>query len=236
MSLWRQLDIFRDWTPPPPLAPRPAPRQPRRDLAERSMDQALHKRPDPVAVYKQSISHGFDSCRGRWWYCSRSDLGRLIAQGAAITKGRRSDKARRALTPEQEADIVRRSRSSAASPTPRPPSRSTKAWSAPSSEKGVATRAPPPGRPPTVPPRPSASPHGSPGGQRERPDNRRRPGRALTGGAGTTAARRHLPPRQASTGRSCAKSSPAAASPAPAILAALALARCRAIRQPPEEA
>lgn len=70
------------------------------------MDMALHERPDPVKVYRQSITHGFDSCAGRWYWCSRSDLGRLISQGRALTVGERSQKARRALTPEQEAEVV----------------------------------------------------------------------------------------------------------------------------------
>ncbi|WP_342163181.1 hypothetical protein [Methylobacterium sp. SD21] len=106
MRLWQQLDIFKDWTPPPPQVPRPLPQYARRDLAERSMDQALHERPDPVKVYRQSITHGFDSCAGRWWWCSRTDLGRLISQGRAIIVGKRSAKARRSLTAEQEADVV----------------------------------------------------------------------------------------------------------------------------------
>lgn len=97
----RQMSLF-DWTPPPPARVRP----PRRDEAERSMTAALHVRPDPVRVYRQSVSHGYESCRGRWWWMSKSDLGRMIAQGRAITVGERSAKVRRNLSPAQEEEVV----------------------------------------------------------------------------------------------------------------------------------
>lgn len=97
----RQMILF-DWTPPPPPRSRP----PRRDEAERTMMAALHERPDPVRVYRQSVSHGFESCALRWWWVSRSDLGRMISQGRALTVGERSAKVRRGLTLQQEEEVV----------------------------------------------------------------------------------------------------------------------------------
>lgn len=70
------------------------------------MDQALRVRPSPVTAYRLSISHGFEACAERWSWCSRSDLGRLISQGRALTRGERSEKARRPLTPAQEVEVV----------------------------------------------------------------------------------------------------------------------------------
>ncbi|UYW28297.1 hypothetical protein OKC48_07220 [Methylorubrum extorquens] len=70
------------------------------------MTASLHVRPDPVRVYRQSVSHGYESCRLRWWWMSKSDLSRMISQGRAITVGERSAKARRTLTVEQEAEVV----------------------------------------------------------------------------------------------------------------------------------
>ena len=98
----RQMSLF-DWTPPPPP---PRARQPRRDEAERSMLASLYQRPDALKAYRLSVTHGFEGCRERWFWMSRSDLGRLIAQGRAITVGARSPKVRRALTPAQEEEVV----------------------------------------------------------------------------------------------------------------------------------
>ena len=70
------------------------------------MDAALHAAPDPRRVYALSCTHGFDACAGRWWWCSRSEIGRLIGHGRALAVGARSSKVRRALTVEQESEVV----------------------------------------------------------------------------------------------------------------------------------
>ncbi|ACS39732.1 MULTISPECIES: helix-turn-helix domain-containing protein [Methylorubrum] len=94
-----QLSLF-DWRPPPP------PRAVRRDVAERAMDVALHERPDPRRVYALSVSHGYEAAAERWWWCSKSDLSRLISQGRALAVGTRSERVRRSLTLADEQRVV----------------------------------------------------------------------------------------------------------------------------------
>lgn len=101
----RQLDLFRDWRPPPAPPPAP-PRAVRQDEAARSMDAALHVSPDPRRVYALAVSHGFEACAGRWYWLGRGTVGRLISQGRALEVGARSAKARRPLTVAQEAEVV----------------------------------------------------------------------------------------------------------------------------------
>ena len=95
-----QLSLF-DWRPPP--AP---PRAVRRDVAERALNVALHERPDPKRVYALTVSHGYEAAAERWWWCSKSDLSRLISQGRALTVGTRSERVRRSLTPADEQRVV----------------------------------------------------------------------------------------------------------------------------------
>ncbi|WP_375275578.1 hypothetical protein [Methylorubrum thiocyanatum] len=105
---WTQLDIFRDWRPPPVVAPAPAPatRPARRDDAERAMAAALHVAPDPRRVYALACSHGFDACCQRWSWLTRDGVSRLVNQGRALTRGTRSECVRRTLTLADEQRVV----------------------------------------------------------------------------------------------------------------------------------
>lgn len=138
-----QLSLF-DWRPPPPPAPPRAARPPaRRDVAEKALDVLLHERPDPRRVYALSVSHGYEAAAERWWWCSKSDLSRIISQGRALTFGTRSECVRRSLTPAGEQRIVDAVLELGGSSTPLRRAGSRRAWFARScASAGSTTPAP----------------------------------------------------------------------------------------------
>ena len=78
----------------------------RRDVAERMLDVRIYETPDPRRVYELSLKLDFDLLAERFGWLDRKQVGRLVSQGRAMSVGGPGATAKRALTPDQQREVV----------------------------------------------------------------------------------------------------------------------------------